>query len=197
MRLHTNATLTIKQRQAIKRLHYEQGWSYRKLAARFGVNLTAIQRWVKRDSPLDLSTAPKTIKAGLSEEQKKAIIKYRKEEPNAGERTIAFVLSKTLGSMSHATIGRFLKAEGLTSPPVKKPRERKPLKVGKHRLQMDIQQLPAVRGGEGFEYKVTLIHMATRLKYSEIHSEISSEIVAKAVQNALGHMPPFFFNMDG
>ena len=33
---------------------------------------------------------------------------------------------------------------------------------------MDWQQLPVVKGGKGFKFKVSAIHMSTRIKYSEI-----------------------------
>lgn len=192
MGIHTNAALTIKQRKEVKRLHEQEGLSIRKLAARFGVNNSCIQRWVGRDSPLDLSTAPKKKPSGLSKQQKEAIIHYRSENPKAGARTITWALSEEYGPMSHATISRFLRSQGLTRLRPKKPKEIKPLKVGRHRLQMDIQQLPAIRGGKSFEYKISIIHMATRMKYSEIHDRVTAQTVAKAVKNALAHMPPFF-----
>jgi transposase len=195
MKIHSNAALTISQREEVHKLHVE-GVSIRALADRFRVNPSTIQRWTSRGSPLDLSTAPKRRNEALSEEQKAAIKRHRQDNPQAGARTIASVLGKDFGAMSHATVGRFLQAQGLTSPIRKERKARKPLKVGKHRLQMDIQRLPAISGGHKFEYKITIIHMATRVKYSEIHPRISSKIVAETVARAVGHMPPFFFNMD-
>lgn len=197
MKIHANAALTISQRQEVVRLHREEGVSIRKLASRFRVNPTTIQRWLNREAPLDLSSAPLSKRSGLTPEQKEAIRRYRADHPRAGGRTIALVLNKDYGSMSHATISRFLCSEGQTLPREKRAREREPLKVGKHRLQMDIQKLPAIRGGSKFEYKITIIHMATRMKYSEIHPMMNSELVAQAVEHALGHLPPFFFNLDG
>ena len=197
MKLHGNAALTINQRREVKRLHDEERWSYRKLAKKFGVNVTTISRWVRRDSPLDLSTTPRKQKSGLSQEQKEAIKQYKKENPKAGARTIATVLGRQFGHICHSTISLFLKAEGLGNPPLtKKEREKQPLKVGKHRLQMDFQILPAIRGKEGFEYKITIIHMATRMKYSEIYQEMTSEVATQALKNALAHLPPFFFSVD-
>lgn len=197
MKLHGNAALSIKQRREVKRLHEQEGWSYRRLATKFGVNVTTISRWVRRDSPLDLSTAPINRRKGLSQEQREAIRKYKRENPKAGARTISTVLGRQYGHMCHGTISLFLKAEELNNlPPAKKERERQPLKVGKHRLQMDFQVLPAIRGKEGFEYKITIIHMATRMKYSEIHKEMTSEVATQALKNALAHLPPFFFSVD-
>lgn len=197
MKLHSNASLTVKQRREVKRLHEEEGISYRELARRFQVDITTIWKWIHRDSPLDLSTAPKTRRRALSPDQQEAILAYRQAHPRAGPMTIADALESEHGRMSQATIGRFLKAMGLTSPPKKKRPAMTPLNVGRHRLQMDIQQLPAIEGGQKFEYKVTIIHMATRMKFSEIYPEMNSEIVVDALQKALAHLPPFFFSVDG
>lgn len=64
--------------------------------------------------------------------------------------------------------------------------------MGRHRVQMDVQQLPTVAGGQGFEYKISLIHLRTRMKYSEIHRQCTSRIVADVFERALLRLPPFF-----
>lgn len=56
---------------------------------------------------------------------------------------------------------------------------------------MDIQQLPAKKGQQGYEYKISLIHLNTRVKYSEIHADSSSETVAGVFQRSLDVLPPF------
>lgn len=197
MRLHKNASLTIRQRMEVKRLHEEEGFSLRKLAVRFRVNLSTIQRWVHRASPLDLSSTPNRKRQGLTIAQQEALQHYRKEHPEAGPITIATQLAPTHGAMHPITIYRFLKSKNLIKPVKKKPPVIRPLTVGKHRIQMDIQQLPAIEGGEKFEYKLSAIHLATRMKYSEIHANISSEGVVTFLRKALAHMPPFFFSVDG
>jgi transposase len=108
MKLHANAALTLHQREEVQKLHKE-GLSYRQLAEKYRVNLSTIVRWMHRDSPLDLSSAPKNVRSALDKNQKEAILKYRKENPGAGARTIATVLAEDCGKMSHATISRFLK----------------------------------------------------------------------------------------
>ena len=57
---------------------------------------------------------------------------------------------------------------------------------------MDIQELPAIRGNRKREYKISLIHLRTRLKYSEIHTTASSKRVAEVLQRAVKRLPPFF-----
>jgi putative transposase len=57
---------------------------------------------------------------------------------------------------------------------------------------MDVQFLPAIEGNNGFEYKISLIHMATRVKYSEIHEDAKSETLAAVFRRAIDLLPPFF-----
>jgi hypothetical protein len=190
MKLHARAALTLRQRQQVKRLH-EEGESVRNLAKRFGVNPTTIQRWTKRDSPLDKSTAPLTNRTVITNEYRAAVVDYRQEHPNRGPIRIAQDLKAIFPQANRGTILRILQEEGLTSPPKKETTERKGIPVGRHRIQMDIQQLPAVQGGKKFEYKITAIHLRTRLKYTEIHADRKSVTVAGVLKRALDLLPPF------
>ena len=65
------------------------------------------------------------------------------------------------------------------------------LPVGKHRTQMDIQTLPAIKGNQGYEYKISIIHRSTRIKYSEIHDNFESKTIAKVYERSLENLPPF------
>ena len=56
---------------------------------------------------------------------------------------------------------------------------------------MDIQELPAIKGQHGREYKISVIHLRTRVKYSEIHPQASSKCVAAVLERAVSHVPPF------
>src|SRR4030042_223453 len=94
------------------------------LAARYRVTLSTIRRWIHRKSPLDVASGPHHPRPRLTPEQRAAIRRYREENPRAGARTIAAVLTKEYGPLSPATIGRFLKAEGWTRPREKKVRGR-------------------------------------------------------------------------
>ncbi len=57
---------------------------------------------------------------------------------------------------------------------------------------MDIQELPAIRGNRKREYTMSVIHLRTRLKYSEIHPSVSSKRVAEVLKRAVERLPPFF-----
>jgi transposase InsO family protein len=61
---------------------------------------------------------------------------------------------------------------------------------------MDVQQLPCIERGSGFEYKISIIHLAIRFKYSEIHREATTENIALAFQRALDALPPFWVWTD-
>ena len=63
--------------------------------------------------------------------------------------------------------------------------------MGRHRVQLDIQELPAIKGQAGHEYKISLIHLRTRIKYSEIHRSLSSKRVAAVLERAVARLPPF------
>jgi len=191
MHLHAQAALTIRQRQEVKMLHEQKKVSIRQLAERFGVNPSTIQRWIRRECPLDKSSAPLHHGRVVTPEYREAVVGYRKEHPNHGPIRIGQVLADEFPFADRGTVLRILQEEGLTRPPKKQRKPRTPVPVGRYRIQMDIQQLPAVQGGKGYEYKITAIHLRTRLKYSEIHSDRASETVAGVLERALDLLPPF------
>jgi len=191
MKLHANAALSAKQREEVRRLHTHQGVSVRKLAHRFAVNPTTIQRWVGRPSPLDLSTAPLHPRTSVTPRYRRAVLEYRSRNPHHGPVRIAVELRGAFPQANRGTVLRILQGEGLTRPKPPAARHAQPIPVGFHRIQMDVQQLPAVQGGKGFAYKVSAIHLRTRLKYSEIHPRATSRVVAGVLKRALDRLPPF------
>jgi transposase InsO family protein len=58
-------------------------------------------------------------------------------------------------------------------------------------VQLDIQYLPAIKGSRGREYNISLIHLRTRMKYSELHTSMSSKRVSAVLERALMRLPPF------
>ena len=58
-------------------------------------------------------------------------------------------------------------------------------------MQLDMQEIPAIVGHHGREYKISLIHLRTRMKYSEIHANQRSETIAGVLQRAMTALPPF------
>lgn len=191
MKLHAQAALTLKQRQEVKRVHQEEGESIRGLAKRYRVNPTTIQRWVHRDSPLDRSAAPIHPHSIITPEYGAAVIAYRKAHPRQGPIRIAQALKAEFPQADRGTILPILQREGLCGLVSRPRREPKHIPVGRHRIQMDIQELPAIQGGKGFEYKISVIHLRTRLKYSEIHSNHKSATLSEVLKRALDLIPPF------
>ena len=192
MKLHARAALTLPQRQEVKRLHEEDKVSIRQLADRFHVNATTIQRWIKRETPLDLTTAPIQHHTLVTPEYRAAVIEYRRANPKQGPIRITQALRSRFPFADRGTVLPILQQAELIHPPAPARRVRKPIPVGRHRVQMDIQQLPAIKGGHGFEYKISAIHLRTRLKYSEIHPDHQSETVAGVLRRALDQLPPLF-----
>jgi hypothetical protein len=190
MKIHANAALTIRQRQEIRRL-FLRGASIRDLAAQFHVNPTTVSRWAHRDDPHDRSCAPRQPRTTMTEAYRQAVLDYRAQHPEQGPIRIAWALEARFPQANRGTVQRILQDAQATQHAERKPQERRPLPVGRHRIQVDIQQLPAIQGGRGFEYKITAIHRRTRLKYSEIHPDPQSATVAGFIRRALDRLPPF------
>jgi len=57
---------------------------------------------------------------------------------------------------------------------------------------MDWQQLPAIKGNTGFAFKISIIHLSTRIKYSEIHHNHSTHTLANFLEEAVKRLPPFY-----
>jgi transposase len=194
MKLHANAKLTLQQREQVRRLFHDEHVSIRKLAKRYGVNPTTIQRWTARESPLDLSAAPLQGRTTITPEYREAVLEYRSQHPGHGPIRIAFELRGQFAQAHRGTVLKILRTAQLTRPRKAAERGHKPIPVGFHRIQMDVQQLPAIAGGKGFEYKISVIHLRTRLKYSEIHPQCTSAIVAEVLRRAMDRLPPFFWS---
>lgn len=192
MKLHSNAALTVAQRREIKRLFEEEKVSVKELAKRFCVHPNTIRCWIRRDSAEDRSSKPKHIHTVITPPYEQAIVAYREQNPGRGAIRIALALQGQFPFAHRGTVAVILKKHGLTRPAKRRHNEASwHIPVGHYRLQMDVQQLPAVKGNKGFEYKISLIHLATRWKYSEIHPEATSETVSKVYRRALDSLPPF------
>lgn len=189
--LHARAALTLRQRKEVKRLHEQEGVSIRALAERFNTTAKTIQKWIHRDSPLDNTSAPVVHSTVVTGPYRAAVIAYRTAHPRHGPIRIAQELKPVFPEANRGTILRILQAEGLTRPPRKQKKERKPIPVGRHRIQMDIQTLPAIKGNKGQEFKISMIHLNTRLKYSEIRPDHKTATVLDVFKQGLDQLPPF------
>jgi transposase InsO family protein len=195
MKLHANAKLTVHQRVRVRREHWEQGVSQRVLATRYGVNRTTIQRWVHRADPHDRPPGPRrdAAEADDPDDALAGAIAHRQAHPHYGTlRIVQERRRRGLASPTATTLWRKLRRRGLVGPRPRRPRTRRPIPTGRHRVQMDCQQLPAVAGDKGFAYKIAVIHTRTRCKYSEIHDNRRSGTVAGVLRRAVGKLPPFF-----
>ena len=192
MKLHTNAALTQKQRQEIKQLYQSGNYTYPTLAKQFATTRRTIGKWVKRETTTDASSAPKQHgRRRVTEAYRQAVISYRQAHPTHGPVRIQAELETTHGHFAFSTVRLIIKQAALSQS--LKPKTTKPnaIPVGRHRTQMDVQQLPAIEGNSGFEYKISIIHLSTRIKYSEIHDNYESATIAAVFQRAWDALPPF------
>jgi hypothetical protein len=191
MKLHSNAALTQKQRQEVQRLYASGEYSYPQLAVQFATTRHTIAKWAKRPSSQDGSSAPKQPHCRVNEAYRQAVIAYRRPHPTHGPIRIEYELRAEYGPFAFSTVRLILGQAALSQVP--KARRPKPqgLPVGRHRTQMDVQQLPAIEGNTGFEYKISIIHLSTRIKYSEIHDNYESATIAGVFKRSLDQLPPF------
>ncbi len=190
MKYHSNAALTVHLR---RRLHdeFHQGASLKYLADKYHVSTNTVQKWAHRDEFTDRSSAPRRRRSKRPPGLKKAVLKTKEKNQKLGSLGIAQRLQKYYPDLTRSRVRHILKAqEKIGKKKPKTHRERKHLPVGRNRVQMDIQQIPALKGGSGFEYKISIIHMRTRLKYSEIHPDHRSATVAGVLIRAIDHLPP-------
>lgn len=57
---------------------------------------------------------------------------------------------------------------------------------------MAVQLLPKLAQGPGFAYKISVIQLATRLQYSELHPHQASTPLAQGLAKAVKRLPPFW-----
>ncbi len=117
---------------------------------------------------------------------------FQRRYPGWGTRRLTQELRPVYPTLTRRVVRHILHTAGrLASAPPRHKRGRRPIPVGRHRVQMDVQQLPAIQGGTGFAYKIAVIHLRTRLKYAEIHSDHRTETVAGVLERARDRLPPF------
>jgi len=190
MKLHANSALTIKQRQQVKQLFDNAKLPIVEIARRFSVSPQTVRRWKGRNDFQDQQVKRRTPRV-VTSEYENAVIEYRRQNPTHGAIRVAVALQAEFPFANRGTIAIILKREGLTKKKPPRSKTKWKISVGRHRLQCDIQELPAIKGGTGFEYKISFIHLRTRWKYSEIHLDCTTETVAAVYQRALDNLPPF------
>ena len=190
MKLHANAALTIKQRRQVKQLFENDKLPIVEIARRFSVSPQTVRRWIGRSDFQDRQVKTRTPRV-VTPEYESAVIEYRRQNPTHGAIPIALALQSRFSFTGRGTVALILKKHGLTKKGKPQLRTRWKIPVGRHRLQCDVQELPAIKGGKGFEYKISFIHLRTRWKYSEIHPDCTTETLAQVYQRALDNLPPF------
>ena len=193
MKIHQNAALTGNQRKAVQEMYATGDYTQEALAVQFGTTRKTISKWARSDSPNDRSSAPKSQRRSITPEFEQAVADYKGNEATRhhGPVRIAKELQVAHPCSKPCNAYLVLRRLALTKAAAPRPKARGGIPVGKHRTQMDIQQLPAIEGNSGFEYKISIIHLSTRVKYSEIHDNYETGTIAKVYEKALDRLPPF------
>lgn len=193
MKIHTNASLTPKQRQSVKDLYATGQYTQEQLANQFNVTRQTIGKWLNRATVLDAVSPRKSVISRITPEFEADVKSYRENllTSHHGKVRIAFELSGKHTCSNPSNVYTVLKRLQLNKAKPVKVQVTQKLPVGKHRTQMDIQTLPAIKGNEGYEYKISIIHLSTRIKYSEIHDNFESTTIAKVYERSLENLPPF------
>jgi transposase-like protein len=191
MKIHRNAALTGKQRQQVQALYSSGAYSQQQLALQLATTRKTIGKWVNRQQAQDSSSAPRRPHRRVTDSYRKAVIAYRQAHPSHGPVRIVEELRPAFGAFAASTVGLILRQAALSNPAKPKRAKVEGLPVGRYRTQMDVQQLPAIEGSSGFEYKISIIHLSTRMKYSEIHDNYESPTIAAVFERSLDQLPPF------
>lgn len=192
MKLHKNAALTPKQRQELQGLYASGQVSYPQLAQKFAVSRKTVIKWAKRDDSQDQTSAPKQHHRRVTDDYRLAVSNYRQANPTYGPVRIERQLRDQYGQFAPSTVRLIFKAA--EAQKASRPKMES-LPTGRYRTQMDVQQLPALKGNSGFEYKISSIHLSTRIKYSEIHDNYQSETIAQVFKRSMDIVPPFLSSL--
>jgi DNA-binding XRE family transcriptional regulator len=193
MKIHKNASLTPKQRQLVKTMYETGQHTQASLANQFNVTRKTISKWINRPTVEDAIGTRKSIISRITSEFEADVKSYRENLTTShhGKVRIAFELSSKHACSNPSNVYTVLKRLQLNKAKAVKVQVTQQLPVGKHRTQMDIQTLPAIKGNEGYEYKISIIHLSTRIKYSEIHDNFESKTIAQVYERSLENLPPF------
>src|SRR5215203_3468182 len=145
MKQHANAALTVAKRKQVKQLFENKQLSIAELARRFSVHRDTVRKWIHRASPLDKVSGERK-KRVVTPEYERAVIEYRRANPNHGAIRIALSLQSRFSFANRGTVALILKKHGLTDKRQTRPKTNWRIPVGRHRLQCDVQELPAIKG---------------------------------------------------
>jgi transposase len=197
MKIHSNASLTPKQRQLVKDLYSTGEYTQEHLANQFNVTRKTISKWLSRATVLDATSTRKSTVSRITPEFEADVKSYRENliTSHHGKVRIAFELSSKHSCSNPSNVYRVLKRLQLN--------QAKPIKVqvSQNFLWENIvlkwtYKPTAIKGNEGYEYKISIIHLSTRIKYSEIHDNFESKTIAKVYERSLENLP-LFYNFYG
>ena len=114
MQTHKNAALTVRQREQVQAAVRAGTASQRQLAARYGVNLTTIQRWAGRADGLGRPLGRPVGSGSPPPDYETAVLVERIRQPGHGPVRIAHDLRPRFARAHRGTVLALLQAHGLT-----------------------------------------------------------------------------------
>ena len=179
LQIHPNARTTPAVRAEIARSDEPTGV----LARRYGVSTETVRKWRKRgpDDCLDHSARPHRLPWKATEEERAVICALRRST-NFALDDLTFVVAHFLPHLNRDSVGRILRAEGLSRrpPPSAGPRRGqgrfKEYDLGfvhidiKHlpKLRIDIKHLPKLRTADG-ERRKRYLYVAIDRRSRSVH----------------------------
>ena len=161
MRIHSNATTNVKQREAIR----NSTKTCRALAAQYHVSVATIHRWKQREQPTDKSCRPDKIEYAFDEHEEALLLSLR--DKGLALDDLVDVVRPVLGELARVSVHRLLVRHGKSRLP--KAGQQDTGQVGTFKeygpgyLHMDLFYLPKLQ--ETRRYCFVAVDRATRLVY--------------------------------
>jgi len=184
----------LSYREHLINQNLENGKSIAELARLSGISRDTLHRWKRqyiktgKSGLLPHYRAPKNCPRLTSPEVVKLIRKIRKTKPRFGARKIQIRLQKKYGiKMSWQGIHKILKREGMIYKRKRIPRKEKfprrnDITVPGQLVQIDVKYVPEKIENKRF-YQFTAIDVATRMRFTEMYSEMGNHITMNFVNN--------------
>lgn len=148
MQTHKNAALTVRQREQVQQAVRAGTASRRQLAARYGVNLTTIQRWAGRTDGQPRRLGRPVGSGSPPPDYETAVLVARIRQPGHGPVRIAHDLRPRFARADRGTVLALLQAHGLTRGT--RPKKADPAPAGGAAPGADGRAVPAqTAAGQG------------------------------------------------
>lgn len=192
LQLHANATTTPKVRKQIQ----ESDLPTKVLARRFGIAVSTVRIWRKRDCVEDRSHTPHRLQTTLTPAQEVVVVEMRKLLLLPLDDLVAVTREFINPHVSRSGLDRCLRRHGVSrlkdllpkedtdAPTVKRFKDYEP-----GYLHVDYKYLPQMKDEPSRRYLFVAIDRATRWVYVEIRSDKSARSAQAFMKKAISQCP--------